>query len=82
MGASIPVTLNGRTYYKTAYRNPYPEKELTDICFRKAGAYDPNSYQVLWYADAAEKIGRQSAADAAKAAKAAEVPDEISGQDN
>ena len=54
LGASIPVSLNGRTYYKTAYANPYPEKEIRSMIFRKAGAYDPDSYKVIWYAEQGE----------------------------
>ena len=81
LGASIPVMMNGRTYYKTVYPNPYPEKEIVNIVFRKEGAYDPDSYQVLWYAEQGnsrvQATDKLSAADAATA----NVPDEISGQD-
>lgn len=82
LGASIPVNLNGRTYYKAAYTNPCPEKEISSICFRKEGAYAPDSYQVLWYAEQGN-AGPLAAkrTSAAEEAVTADVPDEISGQD-
>ena len=33
MGATYPIDKNGKTYYKTAYKNPYPEKEIESIVF-------------------------------------------------
>ncbi len=34
LGASIPVHKSGRIYYKTAYRNPCPEKEIESIVYK------------------------------------------------
>lgn len=33
LGATYPINQNGKTYYKTAYKNPYPDKEIESIVF-------------------------------------------------
>lgn len=33
LGACLPCVIDGRQYYKTAYTNPYPQKEITAIVF-------------------------------------------------
>ena len=47
IGASFPVVIDGVTYYKTAYKNPYPEKEIKSIKFEKCGVYSPDTYNVF-----------------------------------
>ena len=37
MGASKPTMLDGKAYYRTAYKNPYPEKEIAKM---ECVAYD------------------------------------------
>ena len=32
LGASYPVMRGSRMFYKTAYKNPYPEKTIKHIC--------------------------------------------------
>ena len=49
IGASIPVTKNGKMFYKTAYKNPYPEKKITSLLFEKAGSYPAANYDVDVY---------------------------------
>ena len=34
IGASYPEMKDGRMFYKTAYKNPYPEKEIKAICLK------------------------------------------------
>lgn len=37
-GASLPVKIGDKTFYKTAYKNPHPEKEIENIeCMPKDG---------------------------------------------
>jgi len=31
LGATIPVVRNDKIFYKTAYKNPYPEKIINNI---------------------------------------------------
>lgn len=33
LGATIPTVRNGKIFYKTAYKNPYPEKEIKNITY-------------------------------------------------
>ena len=35
VGASFPIYQNGEVIYKTAYQNPYPEKEIASITYEK-----------------------------------------------
>lgn len=51
LGASIPVRFNGRTYYKTAYQNLYPDKTIKSISFQKEGTYEATSYELWYYAE-------------------------------
>ena len=38
IGASDPLVLDGKLWYRTAYRNPYPEKQISKIrCVAKDG---------------------------------------------
>ena len=38
IGASDPVSVDGKLWYRTAYRNPYPEKQIQSIrCEAKTG---------------------------------------------
>ncbi|MBQ7090582.1 MAG: family 20 glycosylhydrolase [Clostridia bacterium] len=32
--STIPMRLNGKTWYKTAYRNPYPEKTIESVVYQ------------------------------------------------
>jgi len=75
IGASIPRTLNGKVYYQTAYRNPFPEKVIESIIFHKEGSFAPDSYQVLWYAENAGFKNKNS-----KVTHKEEVTAEIAGQ--
>lgn len=34
MGATYPASLDGKMFYKTAYKNPHPEKEIEEIACR------------------------------------------------
>lgn len=34
LGASYPEIKNGRMFYRTAYKNPYPEKTIKQICVK------------------------------------------------
>lgn len=34
LGASYPEMFDGRMFYKTAYKNPYPEKQIKHICLK------------------------------------------------
>ena len=54
VGASLPTAINGTTYYKTAYKNPYPEKEIKSITFEKAGRYCADEYDVFVYEEVDE----------------------------
>lgn len=47
VGASLPVIKDGKTYYKAAYKNPYPEEEIIKITLEKAGTYDPDKYNIF-----------------------------------
>jgi len=45
-GASLPFMENGKTYYKTAFKNPYPELKIESISFKKGGKLDLDSFEV------------------------------------
>ena len=34
LGASYPEMFDGKMFYKTAYKNPYPEKQIKHICLK------------------------------------------------
>lgn len=48
IGASDPVLLDGKLWYHTAYRNPYPEKQIQSVrCEAKNGIYIEAKYDFI-----------------------------------
>ena len=47
IGASNPVVLDGKLWYRTAYRNPYPQKQILKIrCRAKDGIIIETQYPI------------------------------------
>ncbi|MBR6763495.1 MAG: family 20 glycosylhydrolase [Clostridia bacterium] len=45
-GTSLPIRKEGKTYYKTLYRNPYPEKSIASISYQEIKKDVSVEYQV------------------------------------